>query len=315
MNTEIRNTVNKLFGILCLIPAVNFLTAIISGIISGIVMVTSGGSASEFFLYIAVPQYLLPIFSFIVFFALKKLLKIKSVPIQKFNKKIPMGEFISIFLLFLGATVVFEIISVINNLFFYLIGIELPDLSFFEYIDTSPTGIIMLIIVLAVLPAIAEELIYRYGVSSSLSEYSVSGAIIVSSLAFGLMHGTFQQLMYAIFAGLFFGYLLFRTQNIKLTVFLHFLTNFISCIMLIIQIIFGEKVYLAAMLIETVLFIAAGIVGACLFFGNYGLKIKNTESRYKAADILSAMFKAPFFYVFTALCFFLMIINLGIIKF
>lgn len=301
-----RSSVNKLFGILCLIPCLNILISVISVII----VLISGGDIPYFYSNFAIPQFLFPLFTVSVFLILKRALKLKEKSLEDFATSLSCSDFLLIFLLFLGTTVLLDIISVINNLFFYLIGINLPELSFIAYTPTSPLRIFIFVVVIAVLPAISEELIYRYCIGGTLSYYSVPGAIIISSIAFGLMHGTLQQLLYAFIAGLFFGYIFLKTRNIKITIFLHFINNFISCILIFIQDMFGNNIYEIIYISKSVIFLLLGIISAVIYFNKNGFKIDYSEDLISVKHLVFSMFKSPFFYLFTTLEVGFMIINI-----
>jgi len=87
------------------------------------------------------------------------------------------------------------------------------------------------VVVFAILPAIAEEFIYRGAIFS----YSQSGgkpfAIIFSSLCFAFMHMQFYQIGYAFFAGLLFSLFILATKDIWFVVIMHFVNNFISLLL------------------------------------------------------------------------------------
>lgn len=100
---------------------------------------------------------------------------------------------------------------------------------------------------------ICEELIFRKLMLDRLRPYGDRFAVMVSALAFGLLHGNFYQFLYAFALGCVFGYVVLRTGCVWQTMLLHALINGISAGLLPLAEHFGERG-------ETVL--SVGIVAA-----------------------------------------------------
>lgn len=73
-----------------------------------------------------------------------------------------------------------------------------------------------------------EELLFRKFLCDRVAKYGQGTAIILSGLMFGLFHGNFQQFFYAFFIGCFFAFIYLKTGNIKYTIGLHIIVNFIG---------------------------------------------------------------------------------------
>ena len=88
-------TVNKLFGILCLIPCINIL---VSGIVSFFyfVSIVFKFNISSFYIQLVIPQFLFPIITLTVFLIFKKVLKIKEVEYSDYNKNLSVKELLSV---------------------------------------------------------------------------------------------------------------------------------------------------------------------------------------------------------------------------
>lgn len=301
-------TVNKLFGILCLIPCINILVSVIVSFFY-FVSIVFKFNISSFYIQLVIPQFLFPIITLTVFLIFKKVLKIKEVEYSDYNKNLSVKETILLIFIFLGSIILLELLSILNSMFFYAIGIDLPALSIERFMPSSTIEIILFIFVIAVLPAISEETIYRFGVCGSLSRYSVFGSIVVSSLAFGIMHGTLQQLVYAIAAGFVLGYVFLKTENIKITVFLHFLTNFISCVYMLIEMRYGTEAYITTHLIFAGFSLLIGFISAVIYFKIYGFSIKKSDN-LPAGKVILLIFRSPFFYLFTFIEIGFMVLNL-----
>jgi hypothetical protein len=63
-----------------------------------------------------------------------------------------------------------------------------------------------------------------------ISRYGDTVAIIVSAVAFGLFHGNFYQFFYAALIGLLLGYMYCRTGNVKHTILMHMIINFLGSV-------------------------------------------------------------------------------------
>ena len=86
--------------------------------------------------------------------------------------------------------------------------------------------LIMLTMILAA-PTL-EELLFRKFLIDRTARFGEKNAILFSALAFGMFHCNVYQIFYAFGIGLIFGYIYVRTRNIRYTMLLHFLINFLS---------------------------------------------------------------------------------------
>ena len=92
-------------------------------------------------------------------------------------------------------------------------------------LDNSPAGKVMYLIIVAVLPAFAEEFAFRGVAFQLLRPYGKTLAIFGSAFVFGIMHGNLVQIPFAFVVGLFFGYVVAETGSIWPAVLMHFLNN------------------------------------------------------------------------------------------
>ena len=83
------------------------------------------------------------------------------------------------------------------------------------------------IFVLALLPAIGEELIYRGIILNGLRRFGAFKAILFSSLIFAFAHGSLMQFFYQLILGLVLGYVLVKTGSVIASMVVHFLNNLI----------------------------------------------------------------------------------------
>ena len=86
------------------------------------------------------------------------------------------------------------------------------------------------VLIVAVVPALAEEFLFRGIVQRSMEQTAegVRGAVL-AGVIFGAFHLNPFSLVPLIALGVFFGYLVYRSQNITLAVAAHFFNNFIAC--------------------------------------------------------------------------------------
>lgn len=122
----------------------------------------------------------------------------------------------------------------------------------------------VLIGVIAVAPAIFEELLFRGLLPRFFEKKSVWSAIIITGLLFAIFHLDFYKLLPVAFLGCWLGFLLYSSKSIYIPMLAHFLNNLLA--VLIGQELIPTKY---AMLVEgtnsTSILILAGAV--VLFFG------------------------------------------------
>ncbi len=101
------------------------------------------------------------------------------------------------------------------------------DSTMVSYIDEMLTGTNVFIYGFFVVIAapVMEELFFRKLLITRMERYGEGPAIIVSGLVFGLFHGNFGQVFYAVALGLVLGYIYIRTRKIFVTIGLHMMIN------------------------------------------------------------------------------------------
>lgn len=94
----------------------------------------------------------------------------------------------------------------------------------------SPAEFLFVLLVVALTPAICEELLFRGLIQQTLG-YSVSGrhAAVITGVVFGLYHVNPFTLVPLVLLGMFFGLLMYRSQNISVVVVAHFFNNALAC--------------------------------------------------------------------------------------
>jgi len=108
------------------------------------------------------------------------------------------------------------------------VGIQAPPPP--QMMVNTPVSFVLNLVVMAVLPALPEELVFRGCVLRLLRSYGDLFAVVVSSVLFGLMHGNIRQIPFAIIVGLVLGWLYVITDNIWMSILVHFTNNAISVV-------------------------------------------------------------------------------------
>lgn len=129
----------------------------------------------------------------------------------------------------LAMCVVANFVASLTVSFFSQFGINPPDMPSF-LVDT-PVSLALNILIVAVLPAFLEEMVFRGYVLQTLRPYGGTTAIVFSALLFSLMHGNILQIPFAFLVGLVLGYIVVQTENIWAAVTLHFLNNFMAVLL------------------------------------------------------------------------------------
>lgn len=89
-------------------------------------------------------------------------------------------------------------------------------------------GLLINIVLIAVIPAIGEELLFRGVLQRVFSEWTKSchWGIFISAFIFSAIHLQFYGFLPRLFLGLFFGYLLEYSRSLWIPVLTHFINNF-----------------------------------------------------------------------------------------
>ena len=142
------------------------------------------------------------------------------------KKKLTAWSFISIFSLCFVGTYIFNIVgTLVNNLFSALMGREAVN-AIEEMTTSSPAWVNLIFVV--ILAPIFEEIFMRKLVIDRLLPCGELPTIILSGVAFGLIHGNFNQFFYATAVGMIFAVVYLRTGSILYTIGMHMLLNFIG---------------------------------------------------------------------------------------
>ncbi len=138
----------------------------------------------------------------------------------KFNLKLKhIGFFISGIII--GFFVALGIVKFIQHL------MSLPETSFVFKLEQRGYSFTAIIFMVAVQPAIIEELAFRGIIYKALEKsLKTREVLIISAFLFAMLHLSLVSLPHLMLLGLFFGYLRFKTGSIWPSVIAHFAHNF-----------------------------------------------------------------------------------------
>ncbi len=87
------------------------------------------------------------------------------------------------------------------------------------------------LLIVAVIPAIFEELFFRGATMSVLSKEKTAAAIFISATLFALVHGSMYLIFSSFFAGVVFGITVYLTDSIYASMLTHFINNIMAYIL------------------------------------------------------------------------------------
>lgn len=159
-------------------------------------------------------------------------------------------------------------------------------------ISTSPYELIPALLALVVLPAVAEELLFRGLVVRSYEKWGTKSAIAISAVFFSILHLDIINVVATLLMGILLAYVVVKTDSILSGVLLHFVNNLTATIIMLI--ISNTKNFRA----EAIIFISAGAIVLFFFllsrFGRMNIKSKYIpQKKTVAADLCKALFNLP----------------------
>ena len=159
-----------------------------------------------------------------------------------------------------------------------------------------------------VLVPFMEEFAFRGVVLSALRKYGIGFSIVASALIFGMAHMDFSTVVFAFVAGLVFGFLYAKTNNLWLPVMIHSLNNLIAVLGSHGEFLFGDMAYFVNNLLMLVP-LGVGLVALVLLLVfKRGMFIGPRSPRYDgpaqplgAGESAASIVRAPMFWVVVGL--------------
>lgn len=128
----------------------------------------------------------------------------------------------TIILLILFAYAITPLMSLINMISMLFVKNDIQN-TIEQIVYEEPLFIGL--IVVALIPSIFEELIYRGVFYNEYRKVNILKGILLSALLFALMHMNFNQFFYAFIMGMIFGFIIEVTDSILATIIIHFVIN------------------------------------------------------------------------------------------
>lgn len=171
---------------------------------------------------------------------------------------------------------------------------EMPDMM-----ESTPTSLLLNLFVVAVLPAILEEALFRGCVLRVLRPYGDFFAVFVSSVLFGLMHGNVRQIPFALIVGLALGWLYVVTNSIFLPMVVHFANNALSVVMEYLAFYLPENSvnYFYGFIIYALAVIGAVALIVLLFVGRSHLKATPNGCGLRTGERFRTLLSSPAFVI------------------
>lgn len=152
---------------------------------------------------------------------------VKIVPADRLERRsMKAGAFI------LSAVMCFAVMyasNIVGNVITTVIGILKGSSVDNVILDiASSTSMWLVFLVMVICAPIMEEYIFRKLIVDRTVRYGEGVAVLLSGLMFGLFHGNLNQFAYAFSLGIFLAFLYVKTGNLKITIALHMMINFVG---------------------------------------------------------------------------------------
>ena len=177
-------------------------------------------NADLYFLCNMLPTYI------IAYPAIFLMFKIMPVQISQEKKHMKVSHILIAFLICYAGT---YLTNLVGNIITAIIGaIKQSEVENVMASLTSQISPWVNFLVVVIAAPVMEELLFRKFIIDRISHYGEGVAIVVSGLMFGLFHGNLNQFVYAFLIGVLFGFIYIKTRQIKYTIILHMIVNFLG---------------------------------------------------------------------------------------
>ncbi len=151
-------------------------------------------------------------------------------------------------------------ISGLSYLLRILFGVSIPESGNEQNLTFWGTAIYFILAV--IVAPILEEIVFRGIIFRSLERFSMSFAVVFSSLCFGILHMNLYQGLPVIGMGMVLAYMTGKTGSLRPAIAAHMLNNLIS----VLAVTFGST---AMDIVTDVLLIGMALVGFYIIFRNW----------------------------------------------
>lgn len=204
---------------------------------------------------------------------------------ERFNLRLPsIGSFFSAVLLMLG-TSMWE--NAASYIYIALFGMpESNDIVFLDsyFADVSPA---VALIVVALIPAVCEELLFRgYLFSSFKGKKSKVAAVIVTSILFSAIHLDLYKALPILIMALAFGYITAKTDSVLIPMIFHFINNSMGVISYYATKGQDTTAVLDSISASTYIWYAVAALGGGLVLVYFGTRLLSGRKRKKVFNII-----------------------------
>ena len=215
---------------------------------------------------------------------------------ERFNLRLPsIGSFFSAVLLMLGASM-WE--NAASYIYIALFGMpESNDMAFLDsyFADVSPA---VALIVIALIPAVCEELLFRgYLFDSFKGKKSKVAAVVVTSVLFSAIHFDLYKAAPILVMALAFGYITAKTDSVLIPIIFHFINNSMAVISYYATKGQDTAEVLNSISASTYIWYAVAALGGGLLLVYFGSRLLSGKPRKKWMNIVTPIISGVLFTV------------------
>lgn len=144
------------------------------------------------------------------------------------HHKMSAGQFVIAFIICYALVYASNLIGNMITMFIGILKGSAVQNGLIDYV-TGGNPLVNFLAMVVIAP-IVEEYVFRKVIVDRTVRYGQGIAIITSGLMFGLFHGNLNQFAYAVVLGMFFAFLYVKTGNLKITIAMHAIVNFMGSI-------------------------------------------------------------------------------------
>lgn len=202
---------------------------------------------------------------------------------ETFPIRLPsIRQFFGAVFTYIGVYLITLSISNIIYIFFPSMQDTVEGLSSMTNIMPNP---IVAVIVIALLPAVCEELLMRGFILSSFSEYKSYVGIVIVGVMFGILHFDVYRFVPTTILGIASAYIVLKTKSLILPMLYHFINNTIS-VMAMYQLNNTDIEETVDIVVEQYIGSILIFCSIALIFGYIGLKLLNKWQHKKIITLI-----------------------------
>lgn len=152
---------------------------------------------------------------------------VKTIPAERVEKKkMKAGHFVLAALMCFGLAYASNFIG---TLLTTVIGLLKGSMVQNAIMDIATSiNLLFVVLYMVICAPLIEEYVFRKLIVDRTVKYGQGVAVLLSGLMFGLFHGNLNQFIYAFSLGCFLAFLYVKTGNLKITIAIHMIFNFLG---------------------------------------------------------------------------------------